>query len=211
MAESYEGDADIDGYLQAAAALDEKIAALNADYAAALEKGDAEAADALRAEGLALDTATHPIFKDIVAATTAFDWEDNTVFPYEQTNANIEALEAAIAALEEGDVETALDALTGEDYNWYAYSFSQQTYDYMLDKMFNKAEGTWGEGMIRFDGENLWTLMHGLMEKGEGADYAAEIAELEAALARQQDNRAALDAQLTSDVAQFAERIHGLT
>ena len=210
MAESYEGDADIDGYLQAAAALDEKIAALNADYAAALEKGDAEAADALRAEGLALDTATHPIFKDIVAATTAFDWEDNTVFPYEQTNANIEALEAAIAALEEGDVETALDALTGEDYNWYAYSFSQQTYDYMLDKMFNKAEGTWGEGMIRFDGENLWSLMHGLMEKGEGADYAAEIAELEAALTRQQGNRAALDAQMTGDVAQFAERIQNL-
>ena len=210
MAESYEGDADIEGYLQAASALDEKIAALNADHAAALEKGDAEAAAALRTEGLALDAVTQPIFKDIVAATTAFDWEDNTVFPYEQTNANIEALEAAIAALEKGDVETALDALTGEDYNWYAYSFSQQTYDYMLDKMFNKAEGTWGEGMIRFDGENLWSLMHGLMEKGEGADYAAEIAELEAALARQQDNRAALDAQMTGDVAQFAERIQNL-
>ena len=210
MSESYEGDADIEGYLQAASALDEKIAALNADHAAALEKGDAEAAAALRAEGLALDAGTQPIFKDIVAATTAFDWEDNTVFPYEQTNANIEALEAAIAALGEGDVETALDALTGEDYNWYAYSFSQETYDYMLDKMFNKAEGTWGEGMIRFDGENLWSLMHGLMEKGEGADYAAEIAELEAALARQQDNRAALDVQMTGDVAQFAERIQNL-
>ena len=187
MAESYEGDADIDGFLQAAAAA------------------------ALRAEGLALDTATHPIFKDIVAATTAFDWEDNIVFPYEQTNANIEALEAAIAALGEGDLETALDALSGEDYNWYARNFSQETYDYMLDKMFNKAEGTWGEGMIRFDGENLWTLIHDLMEKGEGADYAAEIAELETVLTRQQDNLTALDAQLTSDIAQLVERIQDLT
>ena len=211
MAESYEGDADIDGCLQAAAALDAKIAALNADYAAALEKSDDAAAARLRAEGLALDTATHPIFKDIVAATTAFDWGDNTVFPYEQTNANIEALEAAIAALGEGDLETALDALSGEDYNWYARNFSQETYDYMLDKMFNKAEGTWGEGMIRFDGENLWILIHSLMEKGEGADYAAEIAGLEAALTRQQDNLTALDAQLTSDIAQLAERIQDLT
>ena len=208
MSELYEGNADIDGFLKAASDLDAKIAALNAEYAAALENKDAEAASALRAEGLALDSATHPIFKDIVAATTAFDWEDNTVFPFELTNANIEALEAAIAALKEGDVTTALDdCLTSVDYNWYAYSFSQETYEYMLDKMFNKAEGTWGEGMIRFDGENLWALMHGLMEKAEGSDFSAEIAELEAALARQQDNRAALDSQMTADVAQLTERI----
>ena len=207
MSELYEGNADIDGFLKAASDLDAKIAALNAEYAAALENKDAEAASALRAEGLALDSATHPIFKDIVAATTAFDWEDNTVFPFELTNANIEALEAAIAALKEGDVTTANDCLTSVDYNWYAYSFSQETYEYMLDKMFNKAEGTWGEGMIRFDGENLWALMHGLMEKAEGSDFSAEIAELESALARQQDNRAALDSQMTADVAQLTERI----
>ena len=208
MSELYEGNADIDGFLKAASDLDAKIAALNAEYAAALKNKDAEAASTLRAEGLALDSATHPIFKDIVAATTAFDWEDNTVFPFELTNANIEALEAAIAALKEGDVTTALDdCLTSVDYNWYAYSFSQETYEYMLDKMFNKAEGTWGEGMIRFDGENLWALMHGLMEKAEGSDFSAEIAELEAALARQQDNRAALDSQMTADVAQLTERI----
>lgn len=208
MSEIYEGSADIDSYLQAAAALDGKIAALNSDYASALENNDVEAAASLREEGLSLDAATQPLFKDIVAATTAFDWEDNTVFPFEQTNANIEALEAAIAALREGDVITALDdCLTSVDYNWYAYSFSQETYDYMLDKMFNKAVGTWGEDMIRFDGENLWTLMHGLMEKTEDDDFAAEISELEAALARQQENRTALDEQMTGDIAQFTERI----
>ena len=208
MSEIYEGSADIDSYLQAAAALDGKIAALNSDYASALENNDVEAAASLREEGLALDAATQPLFKDIVAATTAFDWEDNTVFPFEQTNVNIEALEAAIAALREGNVITALeDCLTSVDYNWYAYSFSRETYDYMLDKMFNKAVGTWGEDMIRFDGENLWTLMHGLMEKTEDDDFAAEISELEAALARQQEKRTALDEQMTGDIAQFTERI----
>ena len=208
MSKIYEGSADIDSYLQAAAALDGKIAALNSDYAAALENNDVEAAASLREEGLALDAATQPLFKDIFAATTAFDWEDNTVFPFEQTDVNIEALEAAIAALREGDVITALeDCLTSVDYNWYAYSFSQETYDYMLDKMFNKAVGTWGEGMIRFDGENLWTLIHSLMEKTEDDDFAVEISELEAALARQQENRTALDEQMTGDIAQFTERI----
>ena len=77
--------------------------------------------------------------------------------------------------------------------------------------MFNKAAGTWGEGMIRFDGENLWVLMHSLMEKGEGADYSEEIAELEAALARQQENRATLDARITADVAQLTEHISTVT
>ncbi len=211
MAETYEGRADIEGFLQAAGVLDSRIATLNENYASALEKNDTDAAAALRAEGLALDAATQPIFKDIVAATTAFDWEDNTVFPFEQTNVNIEALGAAIDALREGDVTTALDdCLTAVDYNWYAYSFSQETYEYMLDKMFNKAVGTWGEGMIRFDGENLWALMHGLMEKGEGADYSEEIAELEAALARQQNNLAALDDQMVSDVAGLTERIRSV-
>ena len=56
-------------------------------------------------------------------------------------------------------------------------------------------------------GENLWTLMHGLMEKTEDDDFAAEISELEAALARQQENRTALDEQMTGDIAQFTERI----
>lgn len=209
LAEMYEGEADIDGFLTAAKALDERIATLNADYAAALENGDAEAAEALRAEGLALDAATQPIFKDIVAATTALDWEDNTVFPFETTDTNIEALEAAIECLEAGDVEAALDSLTEVDYNWYAYNFSRETYEYMLDKMFNKAAGTWGEDMIRYDGENLWTLMHGLMDKAEAedADFSAEIGELQAALTRQHANRAELDAQLASDTAALAARI----
>lgn len=210
LAEVYEGEADIDGFLTAARALDERIAALNADYAEALASGNTEAAEALRAEGIALDAATQPIFKDIVAATTALDWDDNTVFPFEVTDANIEALENAIALLEAGDAATVLeDCLTAVDYNWYAFSFSRETYDYMLDKMFNKAAGTWGEGMIRHDGENLWTLIHGLMDKAEteNADFSAEIAELQAALERQNAVRAELDGKLSEDTASLAERI----
>ena len=185
------------------------LAEAHEDYAAALEEGDVENAAAFREEGMLLDAATHPVFKEIVAATTAFDWEDNTVFPYETTAANIDCLEGAIGALDEGDVETALEWLTGVDYNWYAYSFSQETYEYMLDKMFNKAEGTWGEDMIRFDGENLWTLMHSLMEKAddENPDFQAELDELQDARERQFANLAQLDEQMCADVARITESI----
>jgi len=49
------------------------------------------------------------------------------------------------------------------------------------------------------------------MEKGEGADYSEEIAELEAALAQQQENRATLDARITADVTQLTEHISTVT
>lgn len=210
MAESYEGQADIEGICAASAQLKTAIDQLNADYAAALEAGDSEKAQQLRNQGIALDQKTHLIFKDAVAATAAFDWEDNTVFPYEVTNGNIEALEQSIAALKEGDAALAIDEyLYNVDYNWYAYDFSKETYTYLLDKMYNKAEGTWGEGMIRRPGEDLWDVIHSLKDKIEAGetDFAGEIETLEAALERQQGYQAELEAQMVSDVAGLTERI----
>ena len=145
-----------------------------------------------------------------MAATTAFDWEDNVVFPFEVAQANTEALHAAIDCLKNGDAATALDEyLWSVDYNWYAYDFSQETYEYMLDKMYVKSEGTWGEGMLRDPGENLWTLIQGLFEKAEqeGADFSDEIAALEAALTRQQENLARLNDQLGSDLNDIAAQL----
>ena len=196
-------EADVSAALEAARAADERIAALNADYAAT---GDA----ALREEGLALDRALQSVYRRIMEATTAFDWEDNVVFPFEVAQANTEALHAAIDCLKNGDAATALDEyLWSVDYNWYAYDFSQETYEYMLDKMYVKSEGTWGEGMLRDPGENLWTLIQGLFEKAEqeGADFSDEIAALEAALTRQQENLARLNDQLGSDLNDIAAQL----
>ena len=199
---------DLSELYAAAEALDGEVESINAGYAEALASGDAETAAALRESGLALDEAMFEIFREVAAATVAFDWEDNVVFPFEVTWANIEALESAIASLEAGDAATALDEyLYCVDYNWYAYEFSQETYDYMLDKMYVKAEGTWGEGMIRFPGENLWTVIHSLMDKAEqeGPDYSDEIAALQESLERQYGYAEEAEAQLTEDAAHIAE------
>lgn len=213
MAGIYAGEADLAAVIAAAEALNARIETLNAEYAAALAVDDAETAQALRAEGAALNTQTHAIFADMVAATTALDWEDNTVFPFEQTNMNIEALEAAIACLEAGDAATTLDEyLYAVDYNWYAYDFSAETYAYMLDKMYAKAEGTWGEGMIRRPGEDLYETIHSLMDKldaGE-SDFTAELETLRAALDRQTAYAAEIDAQLCADLDALSARIAAL-
>lgn len=213
MADGYAGNADVESVCAAADALNARIDGLNADYAAAVAAGDAETAAQLREEGMALNTEAQKIFIDAVAATTALDWEDNTVFPFTQTDANIEALEGAIASLEAGDAATALDEyLYAVDYNWYAYDFSQETYAYMLDKMYNKAEGTWGEGMIRRPGEDLYDVIHALMEKAEaeGADFSEELSALNAALERQNAYAAEIDAQLCAEIDALRARIEAL-
>lgn len=198
------GEIDTTAVTEAANAVSARISALNADYASS---GDA----ALREAGIALDCALLPVYRDIMAATTAFDWEDNVVFPFEVAQANIEALEGAIASLKDGDAATALDEfLWAVDYNWYAYDFSRETYEYMLDKMYVKAECTWGEGMLRHPGENLWALIASLAEKAEqdGADFTDEIAALETSLTRQQEILSSLNAQLGGDLDEIARQLN---
>ena len=135
------------------------------------------------------------------------------MFPFEVAANNIDALENAIACLNDGDAVTALDEyLWAVDYNWYAYDFSQETYAYMLDKMYVKSEDTWGEGMIRCPGENLWEVVQSLFDKAgqPDADLSAELAALEESLARQQENLAALNAQLSQDLDSIAAQLAAL-
>ena len=209
MEAAYAGEAaqDFDSVYAAAEAVDARVAQLNADYAAALESGDADKAAQLRAEGIALDKKLHEIYAELTDRFFAFDYEDNLIFTFEMNEWNIDALETAIAALETGDGETAYnDCFSGVDYNWYAYSFSAETYAYMLAKMNNNTAGTWGEGMIRYPGENLWTVIRTVAEKmdAESADYSAEIAVLHEALERQKGYRAEIEAD-------FAESLSAMT
>lgn len=138
----------------------------------------------------------------------AFDYEDNLIFTFEMNEWNIDALETAIAALETGDGETAYnDCFSGVDYNWYAYSFSAETYAYMLAKMNNNTAGTWGEGMIRYPGENLWTVIRTVAEKleTENADYSAEIEVLQETLERQKGYRAEIEADFAESLSAMIE------
>lgn len=197
----------------AAEAVNAKIKALNDEYKAAVAAGETEKAAALREEGIALDAKLWPVFKQITAATYTFDWEDNVVFPFEMYAWNVEALEAAIACLNEGDGITPIDELLFDvDYNWYAYDFSEETYAYMLDKMYAKADGTWGEGMIRYPGVNLWGVIHSLMEKNDAGDvdFAAEIEALDAALATEQAQLAETEATMAADVLAITESLRAI-
>lgn len=200
MREVYTGEAiDFDAIQAASDAVHEKVMDINARYVEAIAAGDTEAMTKARDEGIQLNKSTHEIYTFLTNAWTAFDWEDNIIFPFEQNDWNIEALKAAIACLDEGDAVTPVNELLyNVDYNWYAYDFSKETYNYNVERMYDKAVGTWGEGMIRRPNEDLYDVIHSLLEKMDlpDADYAQELSSLNTALVHQLAYREALEAEL---------------
>lgn len=74
------------------------------------------------------------------------------------------------------------------DYNWCAYDFDEETYNFCSDKVYYNNEGTWGEGLLEAQNENLFTTIKSLETKygEENADYSQEIADIQNALENQQ-------------------------
>ena len=156
---------------EAAAALDAKIAAQD------------------ETDSAALNDALFDLFKDIRQNLVSFTWETEIVFPTEQCQTNIEALTGALEALKNGDGDLAYDEyLYAVDYNWYAYDFDEEAYTFQLSRMQDNAVGTWGEGMLKTPGENLYDVVTFLGDHygEENVDYSSVITTLEEALARQQ-------------------------
>lgn len=201
MRDVYSGEAiDFDAIEAAADAVYQKAQDINTRYAEAIAANDPQATEKARGEGIRLNKATHEIYALVANAWIAFDWEDNIIFPFEQNDWNIEALETSIACLNEGDAATPLDELLyNVDYNWYAYDFSRETYGYNVERMYEKAAGTWGEGMIRRPNTDLYDVIHSLMEKADlpGVDFRQELSSLKAALERQFKYRLELEAELS--------------
>lgn len=94
-----------------------------------------------------------------------------------------------IEALKKGDGDLAYDEyLWDVDYNWCAYGFDEETYNFCSDKVYYNSEGTWGEGSLEEPNENLFTIIKLLATKygEENADYSQEIAAVQKALKNQQ-------------------------
>ena len=126
-------------------------------------------------------------------------WEDVSQFPHEHSLNNIDNIESAINCLEEGDIGTALDEyLWAIDNNWYAYDFSKETYEYFTDYVLNqpKERLLWGYGRVQ--GHNdLYDVIHSLMEKENGDDVSDELEILRNCL---ESEKKLLDEQLNHEL-----------
>ena len=129
------------------------------------------------------------LFKEVHGHFIRLDWDSETVFCFIPSQDNISILTNALEALENGDSDLAYDEyLWDVDYNWCAYDFDEETYNFCSDKVYYNNEGTWGEGLLEAQNENLFTTIKSLETKygEENADYSQEIADIQNALENQQ-------------------------
>lgn len=178
-------------------------------------KQAAEALDELTASGEVSDAAAYnralfELYRDVREGLYAWDWNGNVVFPCEQAQANIAALEEALSALEAGEGDRVYDEVLYQvDYNWYAYNFSKECFEAQLVRVRDNAEGTWGEGLIKRPCEDLYDAIAALKQAyGQaGADCTDVVARLTEARRNQQMNLDDLLAETTRCLAGLADRM----
>ena len=185
-----------------------RVQEVNAAYAAALDAGDTEQADALLAESRTLNTQVLEAFRYAEDQFVRLTWEDESIFPHQHSQNNLDALDGAVEALRAGDAQSALDEyLYLVDNNWYAYDWSRETFDYFTDYVLNQpAERLmWGAGRVQGH-VDLFDVINSLQTKVEAgnADFAAELETLSAAQATEQ-------ARLTEQAAHEVESLRNLT
>ena len=190
----------------------DKVSEINDGYREALDSGDTAAADALLQESRELNAAVLSAFKYAEDAFVRLTWEDVSFFPHEHSQNNLLALRGAVEALEAGDSATAIDEyLYAVDNNWYAYDWSRETFDHFTDYVLNQSADRlmWGAGRVQGH-EDLFDVIRSLLDKygDTSADYTAELARLEEAVANQ---TSMLAQQVTHEVQSLQELTARLT
>ncbi|WP_199203760.1 M28 family peptidase [Sporosarcina sp. P16b] len=180
---------EIDQAMSSAQEVNKKVAYMNKEYAAALEKEDADQAKKLYDESRELNSGLLAAYKYAEDQFVRLTWEDEPIFPHEHAQNNVKNLAASIEALTTGDIATPLDEhLYAIDNNWYAYDFDQEVFNYFTDYVIKapKEQLMWGAGRI-VDHEDLFKTIQSLKTKKEQTkpDLSVEITSLMNALDRQ--------------------------
>lgn len=186
----------------AATELNKMVADINTRYREAIDKGDTKTAQKIYAESRPLNDKLLKAFRHGQDSFNRLTWEDVQKYPHELVTNNLNNLEAALAALREGDGALAVDEYLWQvDNNWYAYDFDRDVYNYFTDYVLNQPADRlmWGAGRI-VGHVDLYDTVQSLLASYDvsDADYSTEIAALEKAIASQQ---ALLEELLTKETA----------
>ena len=156
----------------------EETEAINTHFHALLAEGNMEEAEQLFVENREREKQLLAKFKQEQDHFVRIDWYGEVFFPHEILWKNIGLLQDAINALEQSDVDNALEKIYQVDNNAYAFMFDEYVYRHFTDYVFNqpKERLKWGYGRL-LEHEDLYHVVKCLMKKRKGADtdYREEL------------------------------------
>ena len=158
-----------------------RVKEANRCYCALLDEGREEEALQLRNMWKGRERLLLEAFRKAQDCFVRLDWHDQVLFPHQAVRQNLCHLEKAIACLEEGSGERALECLYEIDNNCYAFEFDREVFDHFTDYVMNQEPDRlqWGAGRIMHH-ENLFALVSSLKKKAEEGcrDFSPELAAL---------------------------------
>ena len=156
----------------------EETAAINTRYYALLEEGNMQEAEQLFAENREREKQLLVKFKQEQDHFVRIDWYGEVFFPHEILWKNIGLLQDSVNALEQSDVDKALEKIYQVDNNAYAFMFDEYVYRHFTDYVFNQPKDRlkWGYGRL-LGHEDLYHVVKCLLKKRKEADtdYREEL------------------------------------
>ena len=156
----------------------DQTAAINARYHMLLANGNMEEAEQIFVENRSREEKLLTKFKQEQDCFVRIDWYGEVFFPHEILWKNIGLLQDAINALEQSDVDKALEKIYQVDNNAYAFMFDEYVYRHFTDYVFNqpKERLKWGYGRL-LEHEDLYHVVKCLLKKRKEADtdYREEL------------------------------------
>ena len=156
----------------------DQTAAINARYHMLLANGNMEEAEQHFVENRSREEKLLAKFKQEQDCFVRIDWYGEVFFPHEILWKNIGLLQDTIDALEQSDVDKALEKIYQVDNNAYAFMFDEYVYRHFTDYVFNqpKERLKWGYGRL-LEHEDLYHVVKCLLKKRKEADtdYREEL------------------------------------
>lgn len=156
----------------------EETAAINTRYHALLAEGNMQEAEQLFAENREREKQLLVKFKQEQEHFVRIDWYGEVFFPHEILWKNIGLLQDSVNALEQSDVDKALEKIYQVDNNAYAFMFDEYVYRHFTDYVFNQPKDRlkWGYGRL-LGHEDLYHVVKCLLKKRKEADtdYREEL------------------------------------
>lgn len=156
----------------------EETAAINTRYHALLAEGNMQEAEQLFAENREREKRLLAKFKQEQDHFVRIDWYGEVFFPHEILWKNIGLLQDSVNALEQSDVDKALEKIYQVDNNAYAFMFDEYVYRHFTDYVFNQPKDRlkWGYGRL-LGHEDLYHVVKCLLKKRKEADtdYREEL------------------------------------